>query len=170
MTVWSFLTASDDPTSPSSPTLPAGQPKNDSNVPPFSPSPHPPPPEGPYPRPPSSARRKQSSDVALCELHFTKKEEVLSEDKYACSLWALKTDHEDNTTLHFLVVMLYTEQASLRGNVVQFGHKLGCRSMSLERSRSSSARKYQPFLNSFLDMLWTKNQKKNHHVSRECVC
>ena len=134
MTVWSLLTANEDPTSPSSPTLPAEQPK----------------------------RLKHSSGLTIFPLHLTalsegrglshilpalsaeavigynsrslhvvfyRKEEVQEKTKInvlvLCGL--LKTDHGDNTTLRFLVIMLYTEQASIHHNEWEKKqlHKLG---------------------------------------------
>lgn len=140
MTAWNLSTATNDPTSHSSPTPPVGQPNMQiSNIPsvprsfPLSIRLH------SQKAPACSASSSPSivctsppSDVSVCEpllLLFYRMEEVRdkNKDKRACSWWPLKTDHGDNTTLHFLVVMLYTEQASVlhneRGNVAM--HKLG---------------------------------------------
>lgn len=132
MTVWSPSTASGDPTSPSSPTPPAGRPKRLSNIPLVPPSP-------PHPHPTALSKRPGghspvltalSADAAVgCNSHnlrvvFLQERgsRRQNKDNCGCSVWPLKTDHGDNTTLHFLVVMLYTEQASIHhnewGNVV----------------------------------------------------
>lgn len=64
---------------------------------------------------------------------FTGKEEIQDENKdnCGCSVWPLKTDYRQRvkTSLHFLVVTLYTEQASIHQNdlgnvVISVMHKL----------------------------------------------
>lgn len=138
MTAWSRLTASGDPTSPSSPTLPVERPKRLSkhssgpavSPPPPSPTPqnhhhhhhHPTALSRPGPQPcvlPVLPALSAESVVGTQQSRSAyRKEEIQDKTKITAVVvvWPLRTDHGDNTTLHFLVVMLYTEQASIHHN------------------------------------------------------
>lgn len=114
MIVWSRSTASGDPTSPSSPTLPVGQPDR-------------PPPRVSTPHPTAlsevSQHRLQTPLVefchlTICTLRFPRRK---SEEKQipVVILWVPFEDWPQSAitlTLHFLVVILYTEQASIHNN------------------------------------------------------
>lgn len=134
MTVWSHSTASGDPTSPSSPTLPVGRPNHHHHHHP----PHPPrAADSAPPRPTAPSKDRGHSPVLpriVCRRRWWMQhlqsascvfqEGGNGETKAACGCSVrpfLKTDHGD-TTLHLLVVLLYTEQASIhhdeRGHVV----------------------------------------------------
>lgn len=183
MTVWSRLTASGDPTSPSSPTLPVERPKRLSNIPPVPPSPltpalHPTALSRPGPQP--CVLPALSAEPAVgCNSHdlhvvFYRKEEIQDKTKITVVVvvWPLKTDHGDNTTLHFLVVMLYTEQASIhhneRGNAAM--HKLGyCyKSMKFEKGLFTLS-VYNESTNQAFQIENRHAVDQKHHVSRECV-
>ena len=122
MIVWSHSTASGDPTSPRSPTLPVGQPEW-------------PPPRVSTPHPTAlsevSQHRLQTPLVEFNNLPCNNLQVVLSKEE----IWKkkknkkkqmpgviLRVSSEDwpqsalTLTLHFLVVILYTEQASIHYN------------------------------------------------------
>lgn len=136
MTAWSRSTASGGHTFPSSPTLPAGRPERLSHAL-LVPSPPPPPPTRLHSqKPPSIVCRRRFGGLNIYNLQsscvfqdggcFKQKQITVVEFVRPFE----KTDHREielTLTLHFLVVMLYTEQASLHhnewGNVVM--HKWG---------------------------------------------
>lgn len=157
MTVWSPSTASGDPTSPSSPTPPVGRPERlskHSSGP--TASPHP---TWLHSREKKTKQKKKSGATAPSSQHclqmpsldvtfkiwklrfsflflssfffLTGRRKSKTKTKITvvlCDLCRLTTESV-NTTLHFLIVTLYTEQASIHhnegGNAVNVMHKSG---------------------------------------------
>lgn len=66
---------------------------------------------------PSSSQQSSAEAVFGCnsrhlQITFSRKKEIRDD----IPVWPLKTDHGDNTTVHFLVVYYYTEQATIHRN------------------------------------------------------
>lgn len=114
MIVWSHSTASGDRTSPSSPTLPVGQPER-----PPSPSLHTPPDCTLRSLPASSADAVGGScHLTICKLRFPRRKSEEKQIPVVIS-WVPFEDWPQSAltlTLHFLVIILYTEQASIHYN------------------------------------------------------
>lgn len=176
MTVWSHSTASVDPTSPSSPTPPVGRPKRPPcTLPVRPPLPHPNPgltrlhsQKSPLPfslLPASSCGRIYN--LQLCV--FQEGGNFFFKGCSCEAFWRPTTERELTLSLHFLVVMLYTEQASIRhnerGNVAMLCTNEGHWYEFLKKGPFCIESK-QLNINQFqivLSVVWTKK----HHVNRE---